>query len=170
VLVLPRRVAGRPLGPGTYRVRGRAASGRRIATVTVVVTAATSPTRAQLAAARRRDVCGAAVSGEALRAFVAGLLSAVAVASGEAPVAPAEGASATPASGSSAAGAKSASGLPLGAAGASAHGGVLGTAETIVTSPPRPLEPLLLLALVLAIAGGAALAWAVVDYIVSLRY
>jgi hypothetical protein len=50
-------VAGRRLGPGTYRISARARAGQRIPRVTIAVFDDTTPTRAEIAAARRANVC-----------------------------------------------------------------------------------------------------------------
>lgn len=52
------RVAGRQLGPGTYRISAHTRDGGTVPRVTLVVASA-APTRAQLAAARSANVCPA---------------------------------------------------------------------------------------------------------------
>jgi hypothetical protein len=52
------RVHGEQLGAGTYKLIARTRSGRAVARVTLVVVEGSAPSKAELAAARRADVCG----------------------------------------------------------------------------------------------------------------
>ena len=53
------RVQGKPLEAGTYRLSARTHAGRLVRRVTLVVVDGPAPTRAELAAARSANVCGA---------------------------------------------------------------------------------------------------------------
>jgi hypothetical protein len=54
------RVAGRQLGPGTYRISAQTRTGGTVPRVTLVVVDTSAPTRAQLEAARSKNLCSIA--------------------------------------------------------------------------------------------------------------
>jgi hypothetical protein len=51
------RVQGRQLGPGTYRISARTASGRVIRRITLIVVAGSAPTREELSSLRAANTC-----------------------------------------------------------------------------------------------------------------